>query len=138
MNHLISIKFEDTNYTPRLYFCTHTATEVLQLAHQVWDSAAGCDIPFERGLGCERAIRPEEVTVLRKLFMYKVDWLKEQYTPEEFEERIKDDRAFLELAEIGTEWDTDTIIRLLFDLAQIADPTIKYELLRNVGNISLY
>lgn len=138
MDHLISIKFEGTGYTPRLYSCTHAATKVLQLAYQVWNSAADCEIPFNCGLGCERIIRPEEITVLRKLFMHKVDWVKDQNSPEEFEEAIKDDRTFLELAGIGTRWDTDGIISLLFDLAQIADPTIKYKWIQNAGNISLY
>jgi hypothetical protein len=138
MDHLISIKFEGTGYTPRLYACTHDARTVERLAHEVWRSANGAGFPFNCGLGCERIIRPEEITVLRKLFMHKVDWVKDQDSPEEFEEVIKDDRTFLELAGIGTRWDTDGIISLLFDLAQIADPTIKYKWIQNAGNISLY
>lgn len=140
MKQVISLIF--SGYPPRLFFCTHDGPEVLRLACQVWDSVGGCQSPFSSYLGIGRAIRSEEVEVLRKLFMPRVE---EQYfknlTPEQVQElkkELEDDRVFLELAELPRKWSTNSTTEMLFELARMADSTIEYEPVQNITSIIIY
>lgn len=143
MKYVLVFEFPGTGYSSRFYTCSHSGNEVMKLAYKVWeDTGVGTIMPFQQGRGLERKVTEMEIEVLRKLFTHRV----EQYYPvnptdpkfdptvdsaEEYEAFVKDgnkfdDRAFLELAEIGTRWSTDTCIRMIFDLAKLADPTVQY------------
>lgn len=111
------------------------------MAAKVWAEATGVGsprLPFEQGHGVEREVTAEEIKVLRKLFMHRLDWTKRYHTPEEFENIVADDRVFLELSEIGTRWDTSSSIVMIFELAKLMDPTITYESLKRYASVSLY
>jgi hypothetical protein len=154
MSHIIKFDFPDSGYSAPMLTCSHHGDRVIELASKSWNDVGGCRFPFQQGKGLERPINESEIEVLRKLFTSQVERFKpiapsdprfnpEEDSVEDYEEYVKNgnqfsDKVFLELANLGTRWDTGFVVEIVFILAKIQDPTLVFAKIENYSTIDLF
>lgn len=122
MNHIVLFE-SNYSYMRRFFYCTHSYNEVIEMAKKSWDSAKGVKFPFLTGI--HQKMTKEEIAVIRTLFGNEV---KRTFSLEE-KEKEYNDQVFIELLGYDGFWHSETVIHMIFRLAQLVDEKLAYKAL---------